>query len=68
MITTWNLNYEKPTGPNPEPTTHGVTNTPANTPLQVFSALPHVIYVIICGESYDNYGIDYALQHGDLQI
>ena len=30
--------------------------------------MQHVIYAIIACESYDNHGIDYALQYGGLQI
>ena len=48
--------------PNPGLTQHRVA------PLQDFWALLHVIYATSGGESYDNYGIDYALQHGGLKI
>ena len=53
---------------NPNPNQHGETNHPCEPPLQAFWALLHVIYATRSGENYDNYGIDYALQHGSLQI
>ena len=60
------------TVPNPRPNQHRLTNHPKYHPCNLIPATPienTVITSSCAGESNsDNYGNDYALQHGHLQI